>query len=48
MRPAGLVILLLLLLPYTWSGGGGPPGNRYLFNSYPTLFFLLPPMVASW
>ena len=45
---SGSVILLLLLLPYTWSGGGGPPGNRYLFNSYPTLFFLLPPMVASW
>jgi hypothetical protein len=42
------VFLLLLLLPYTWSGGGGPPGNRYLFNSYPTLFFLLPPVVASW
>jgi hypothetical protein len=42
------VVLLLLLLPFTWSGGGGPPGNRYLFNSYPVLFFLLPPITATW
>jgi len=41
-------------LPYTWSGGGGPPGNRYLLNFYPTLFFLVPgvnvaaPAVVAW
>jgi hypothetical protein len=40
---AGSVIVLLVVLPFTWSGGGGPPGNRYLFNVYPALFFLLPP-----
>jgi hypothetical protein len=44
----GSAVLLLLVLPFTWSGGGGPPGNRYLFNSYPTLFFLLPPATATW
>jgi hypothetical protein len=45
---AASAILLLLVLPFTWSGGGGPPGNRYLLSSYPTLFFLLPPMTAGW
>lgn len=45
---AGAAILLLLVLPFTWSGGGGPPGNRYVFNCYPALFFLLPPMTTTW
>jgi hypothetical protein len=40
---AGSIVVLLVVLPFTWSGGGGPPGNRYLFNVYPALFFLLPP-----
>jgi len=40
---AGSAVVLLVVLPFTWSGGGGPPGNRYLFNVYPALFFLIPP-----
>ncbi len=39
---------LLLVLPITWSGGGGPPGNRYFFNVYPVLFFLIPPTAVAW
>jgi hypothetical protein len=45
---AASAFVLLLVLPFTWSGGGGPPGNRYLFNVYPTLFFLMPPMRTAW
>jgi hypothetical protein len=45
---SGAVIVLLLVLPFTWSGGGGPPGNRYLFNVYPALFFLIPPAAPAW
>jgi hypothetical protein len=45
---AGAVVVLLLVLPFTWSGGGGPPGNRYLFNVYPALFFLIPPAAPTW
>ncbi len=41
------VAALLLVLPITWSGGGGPPGNRYFFNVYPVLFFLMPPTVGA-
>jgi hypothetical protein len=44
---AGSAIVLLIVLPFTWSGGGGPPGNRYLFNVYPALFFLIPPGVGA-
>jgi hypothetical protein len=43
---AGSAVALLLVLPFTWSGGGGPPGNRYLFSSYPVLFFLTPPLAS--
>jgi hypothetical protein len=48
------IAALLLVLPITWSGGGGPPGNRYFFNVYPVLFFLMPatpgplPGVIAW
>jgi hypothetical protein len=45
---AGSALVLLVVLPFTWSGGGGPPGNRYLFNVYPALFFLIPPAAGAW
>jgi hypothetical protein len=48
MAFAGASVVLLLVLPFTWSGGGGPPGNRYLFNVYPALFFLIPPATPAW
>lgn len=44
---AGSAVLWLVVAPYSWSGGGGPPGNRYLLNFYPLVFFLMPPMRSS-
>lgn len=48
------VVAILVVVKLNWIGGGGTIGSRYFVNTYPMLFFVVPPAgimataVGSW